>query len=135
MYMVCISHSQHHTHAEPALVVVYPDDTLLLAGDSVLLTCVGYGIPTPSVTWQRNGEQIVTHSSKFRLTETNVFVSDTVFVKSTLLLCNASELDIGNYSCTADNSVQEPVSEVFSVAVQSKFKLNLMATLLMCRLL
>ena len=101
--------------------MVYPDDTQLLAGDSVVLTCVGYGVPAPSVTWQRNGEHIVGNSSKFRLTETVVVINDTMFLKSTLLLCNASELDIGDYSCTADNVLQEPVSETFSVAVKSKF--------------
>ena len=121
-HFTCSSHYYvYYSITEPALVVVYPDDIELLAGDSVILTCVGYGVPAPLVTWQRNGEQIVANSSKFRVTETVVIVNDTMFLKSTLLLCNASELDIGDYSCMAGNTVQEPASVTFSVAVKSKF--------------
>lgn len=108
---------------EPALVIVHPDDVVIPAGDSVLLTCIGYGMPVPSISWQKNGENLTDSSLKFTVTETNVFVEDTVFVKSVLLLCNVSDLDSGNYTCIADNTIQRPSTETFSVRVQCKFAL------------
>ena len=94
------------------------------AGDSVLLTCIGYGMPAPSISWQRNGENLTDSSLKFTVTETNVLVEDTVFVKSVLLLCNVSDLDSGRYTCIADNAIQRPSMENFSVTVQCKFTLT-----------
>ena len=92
----------------------------------MLLTCIGYGVPPPSVGWQKNGESLTNNSTKFTLTEANVFIENTtLFVKSTLLLCNASELDIREYSCTADNAIRNTSSENFSVAVQSKFSMQI----------
>ena len=96
----------------------------ILAGDSVLLTCIAYGKPSPSISWQRNGENLTDSSLKFRVTETNVLVEDIVFVKSVLLLCNVSELNSGDYSCTADNAIQGSSSDNFSVTVQCKFTLK-----------
>ena len=91
----------------------------------MLLTCIGYGKPSPSISWQRNGENLTDSSLKFTVTETNVLIENIVFVKSVLLLCNVSELNSGDYTCTADNAVQEPSSENFSVTVQCKFTLTI----------
>ena len=102
------------------MVVVYPEDTVVLAGDSVLLTCVGYGVPAPSPSWQRNGETIAGEGSGFYLTESIVVVENMVFVRSSLLLCNTSETDTGKYSCSANNSIQGPATKNFSISVQSK---------------
>lgn len=102
--------------------MVYPEDTVLLAGDSVIMTCVGTGVPTPTLTWQKNGEDITGDGSKYFVNETLVVVESTVFVRSTLRVCNASEMDVGEYSCTADSAVQGPNSEKFNVTVQSKSK-------------
>ena len=101
--------------------MVYPEDTVLLAGDSVLLTCVGTGVPAPTLTFYKNGGRLIEDNSKYTVTEKTMLVENTLFVKSSILLCNASEVDIGNYSCMADNAIREPASENFLVEVQSKF--------------
>jgi len=51
---------------EPALIVVYPDDVEVLAGDSLLLTCVGYGIPLPC-QWKHQQEGEVSVGTLFTL--------------------------------------------------------------------
>ena len=102
--------------------MVYPENTVVLAGDTVLLTCVGTGLPSPALVWRKNERDITGDSSKFSVTESVIVVENTVFVRSSLLLCNASELDIGEYSCTADNAVEEPVSENFTITVRSKYQ-------------
>lgn len=89
----------------------------------MLLTCIGYGIPSPSIVWQRNGETL---TDRFTVTETNVFVEDIVFVKSMLLLCNVSEMDSGDYTCNAYNAIREPSRERFIVTVQRKFALTIL---------
>ena len=104
------------------MVVVYPEDAVVLAGDSLLLTCVGYGLPPPSLSWQKNGETISADDAKFSLRETRVVVEGAEFVRSSLLLCNTSEEDTGNYSCSANNTIREPATEEFSISVQSKSK-------------
>ena len=105
---------------EPALVVVYPDDVEVLAGDSLLLTCVGYGIPLPLLSWQKNGETL-TNNSKIFISESTVSRANTTLVRSSLLLCNASIEDSGGYSCTANNYIMDSKSENFSVSVQCTF--------------
>ena len=102
------------------MVVVYPEDTVVLAGDSVLLTCVGYGVPAPSILWEKNGETVSGNSSSFLLTETRMLVEGMEFVRSSLLLCSTSSEDSGNYSCSANSSVQGPAIKNFSLSVQSE---------------
>ena len=105
---------------EPALVVVYPDDVEVLAGDSLLLTCIGYGIPLPSLSWLKNG-QTITNSSKIFISDSIISRGSTSLVRSSLLLCNASIEDSGDYSCTASNYITDSKSENFSVSVQCTF--------------
>lgn len=102
------------------MVVVYPEDTVVLAGDSILLTCIGYGIPTPLLHWQRDGVNIIEDDSKYFITETTVIVDNTVFVMSSLSLCNSSEVNSGEYSCTANNEIRVPATENFTITIKSE---------------
>ena len=102
------------------MVVVYPADTVVFAGNSLLLTCVGYGIPLPSLYWQTNGKTISEEDSGFFLSETVTTVENSQFVRSSLFLCNAREAQAGNYSCSANNTVHGISTKNFSITVQSK---------------
>ena len=101
-------------------MVVYPEDTVVLAGDSVLLTCVGYGVPQPSISWERDGETITEDGSKFHRVESALVVEGSVFVRSSLLLCNTSQTDSGNYSCSASNTIREPDTVDFNLTIKSE---------------
>ena len=101
-------------------MVVFPSDRAVFAGNSVLLTCVGYGMPRPSLSWWFEGETITGDGPQISVVESMVTVGGIEFVWSSLLLCNVSQEDHGNYSCSASNSVREPDSVNFTIAIQSE---------------
>ena len=78
------------------------DDISLTIGESVLLTCVGYGQPYVLITWDRNEERL--------MNDTNVIISEQDFTQrgrllrqSALSLCNLEISDAGIYTCTVSN--------------------------------
>ena len=74
-------------------------------GNTALLTCISYGIPTPSIVWSRGGGHLSngTHTNiEEELVAENA--SGVVFVKSLLRICNAELADSGPYSCIANNT-------------------------------
>ena len=71
---------------------------------SLVLTCVAFGVPAPSVRWERFGGEIP-ESANISIVS---WISDDVeFISSTLELCDLQISDIGLYSCIANNSVGE----------------------------
>ena len=78
------------------------DNISLTIGESVLLTCMGYGHPYVLITWDRNGERLMNN--------TNVIISEQDFTQggrllrqSALSLCTFEISDAGNYTCTVSN--------------------------------
>ena len=68
---------------------------------SLILTCVAFGVPTPSVRWERLDGQSL-ESANISLERWNR--AGTEFVFSTLELYRVQQSDGGLYSCTASNS-------------------------------
>lgn len=86
-------------------------------GNTVILTCVGYGSPyNPSVTWNREGERI-DNTSTVRVYEEVIMVGGKQFVLSNLELCGISMDDAGLYSCSASLSSGLNVTSYFWVNV------------------
>ena len=86
------------------MVVIYPQDTMVMAGNTALLVCVAYGDPQPSVTW-RKGTVSLSNSSQIRIYEQLLNQSGFIFVRSVLEICNTNAAHTGEYSCTTDNGV------------------------------
>lgn len=86
------------------VVVIVPPDTKATLNHTILLTCFGYGIPNPAVSWSvsretlYNGSQVTIYSN---LVEENGIE----FVRSTLQLCNTAVSDEGEYACELMNAV------------------------------
>ena len=86
--------------------MLYPEDAVVLSGDTVVFKCVGYGDPIPFVTWNtsgialRNGSQIHT-----KVYNKQVMQGLTTFVQSTLEICSTEVADTNTYSCTADSGL------------------------------
>jgi len=104
----------------PAEVVIHPSQTTnTIAGTTTVLTCVGYGVPVPSINWSRNGT-ILSNSSQI-LIHTKLSVEDdsgVTYVHSVLTLCNTKLSAAGSYSCISDNGLGND-SFIFELHVEA----------------
>ena len=87
-------------------LIVISNDVSLTAGDTALLTCVGYGQPDVQITWSRNGE-VVMNSSLITINETDVTRGGRLYKQSYLEICSLEVSDAGNYTCTVSNGESE----------------------------
>ena len=91
------------TDTAAAEIVILTEDTVAQAGNTLLLTCVGYGVPSPVVTWLKDGVLLTNDS------QTNIYVQEieeegVTFVQSILEICDLdAESDTGTYYCVASN--------------------------------
>ena len=88
------------------MVVIYPQDTVVMTGQAALLACVAYGVPQPSVMWSKGtGTVSLSNSSQISIREQLLNQSGFIYVRSILEICNTNAAHSGEYSCTADNGV------------------------------
>ena len=78
----------------------------------VIFNCSAYGIPAPNIVWQKNGQLVINTPNKFTVENTRYNASDSQELipelEGTFSLLRVSSLttmDLGNYSCRADNDV------------------------------
>ena len=96
--------------------MIRPNQTTeLFAGDSVGFTCVAYGVPNPSISWNR-GNILLTNGSRATIYEELLIENGVTFVQSILQLCNAEVAEAGQYSCFASNTVGSDTAS-FELAV------------------
>lgn len=75
--------------------IIYPPASrsiMVTKGQRLVLECVASGIPTPQVTWEKDGQDLRFHNN-------------TRFLLSNLLIDAVGESDSGTYICQADNGV------------------------------
>lgn len=85
-----------------ARVTVRPaSDAVVVAGSTALLTCVGYGVPSPLVTWRKDGGTLPTSRATTRVEQLNE--AGRIFTKGTLEICSTTLEDAGTYSCNVSN--------------------------------
>ena len=110
----------------PASVVVRPPTYVsATAGQTVSVTCVGYGNPAVKFTWWKsNGntfDQLDTSDAAITITTRSPSVSGTTYYVSVLQICDLSLSDAGQYSCNASNDASaaptDTSSAVFSLSV------------------
>ncbi len=87
----------------PDLLVI-SNDTSALVGNSALLACVGFGVPSVEITWSLNGASI-TNSSIVTISEEEITRGETVFKQSFLELCSLSISNSGVYACSVSNGL------------------------------
>ncbi len=85
-------------------LVVISNDTFALVGNSALLACVGFGVPSVEITWSLNGTSIM-NSSIVTISEEEFTRGEMVFKQSFLELCSLSISDSGVYTCSVSNGL------------------------------
>ena len=94
-----------------------PNDTSLYVGETVVLSCVTYGLPLPTISWTRDGLPL---RSPFIVNETEIVSDHVTFLRSTLVLCALRVPDDGQYSCSASNN-HSTVQQTFSLTVKGTY--------------
>ncbi|XP_061524472.1 neuronal cell adhesion molecule a isoform X2 [Phycodurus eques] len=64
---------------------------MVLRGETLELECIAEGLPTPEMSWQKDGGELPTSRVSF------------LNYKKTLKILDVSEADAGDYTCTATN--------------------------------
>ncbi|XP_072234441.1 brother of CDO [Leuresthes tenuis] len=88
--------------------IIYPPATrsiMVTKGQRLVLECVASGIPTPQVTWAKDGQVLRSHNN-------------TSFLLSNLLIDAVDEGDSGKYICRADNGIGSASSATVLYEVQ-----------------
>lgn len=90
-------------------VIIRPPLTVAVEINRILnIPCVSTGVPTPNVTFFKDGNAVETDS---RVTQSGQFLIITRIIAS----------DTGEYHCLAENSVGNTTSEAVRIIVFSKF--------------
>ena len=71
------------------------DDVKALTNTSITIQCPTSGVPTPTVTWTKDGEQVA-NDSRYTIQD-----------DGSLLISEAVEEDSAQYSCIADSIIGE----------------------------
>ena len=89
----------------PAEIVIRPNQTIGADnGNTITFVCVAYGIPDPSISWNR-GDTTLSNGSRVTIYEELLTDNGVTFVQSILELCSAEVEDAGEYSCFAKNTL------------------------------
>ena len=104
MLVLSISHALHLSEYVPVFFLTPNTTVEANHSSSIVLTCVAFGVPAPSVRWERlDGQSLESANISFE----SFNLAGIEFVFSTLELCSVVQSDGGLYSCTASNSVGE----------------------------
>ena len=77
----------------------------MVAGETVLFTCVAYGDLPLTISWSREGSVLMNDSQRVAIYEEEFEEGGIVFVQSILQICSTGTGDAGIYSCTAENGI------------------------------
>ena len=103
----------------PALIVANPTNITHFAGGNISLQCTASGIPTPTITWLKNGQSLPI-SDDGRVSVDNTMILDTPNQKtilSRLVFQGLLLTDDADYRCEANNTGAN--DNVFKVTSQT----------------
>ena len=87
------------------MIVVHPNQTTSVGvGNTITFVCVAYGIPDPSISWNR-GDTTLNNGSQIFIYEVLLVQDGVKYVQSIIELCSIEEENGGQYSCFAENTV------------------------------
>lgn len=103
----------------PSLVAV-PSNQSISEGNSVIMTCAGYGYPYPTITWYQNGQPLDSNlAGRVSITTNIVNYNGALVSESVMKICGAAEEDHGDYFCSVSSLFGDAaVSSFWSINVQ-----------------
>ena len=107
---------------DPAEISTGPIDQEVLTGDTVELSCVAFGVPSPNITWSRPGVDDLTLAGDDRIT---VFMNGN---DSRLTISNVQLSDADVYTCTAYNGVEN----VIDASEEASAIITVLGTAILC---
>ena len=107
-------------------MIVSPSDQAFVAGETLLVVCLAYGIPPPTIAWTEGGFEV---RNKIETTVYSKLFEEGgyTFVKSTLEICDADIRDVAEYGCTADNGIRDSDTATFNVTFTNEGTYTLLA--------
>ena len=105
------------THAV-TIVIAPEEENDVFAGTTNIFTCVATGIPNPSITWWKDGTQVLS-DDRIDITMTTQEIDGVIFVTSILQICNITIANDGNYQCVAEVPRLTDTAD-FNIYVQSQ---------------
>ena len=88
----------------PPQILISPGNSTVEAGNTITLSCTGFGDPIPSITWSMGRTQLSNNSQTTIYEELVTEVGEN-FVHSTLEICSIEEANGGVYTCTVGNRI------------------------------
>ena len=100
----------------PNVTIQQASPLLAIEGDTVQLSCVYWGVPSPDVvTWSHNNKQVNGADGRVTIDHDNV--------STHLTIASVAKSDTGYYTCAASNELGTSTSSV-QVLIQCKIILN-----------
>ena len=92
-------------------VLVSPSTQTVSEGNSVLMTCAGYGSPSPTITWYQNGQPLDPYlAGRVTITTRYTYYLGAPVTESIMKICGAAEEDHGSYYCSFRSAFGNAVS-------------------------
>uniref|UniRef100_A0A7N8XMJ5 Neuronal cell adhesion molecule a n=1 Tax=Mastacembelus armatus TaxID=205130 RepID=A0A7N8XMJ5_9TELE len=89
-----LSNSPEGEHHPGFMLPLGPTSTkMVLRGETLELECIAEGLPTPEISWQKDGGELPSNRMSFHN------------FKKTLKISDVNEVDGGDYRCTATNNM------------------------------
>ncbi|KAK2858908.1 hypothetical protein Q5P01_003528 [Channa striata] len=89
-----LSNNPEREHRPGFMMPLGPTSTkMVLRGETLVLECIAEGLPTPDISWQKDGGELPVSRTSFHNFNKMVKISD------------VNEADAGNYRCTATNNM------------------------------
>ena len=103
---------------DQARIVIRPlQETSVDAGSSLILACVAYGDPVPTISWNKGSSEL-TNCSMVTIYQHVLNISGVIVMRSILEICSVDEDAAGQYNCFAENSVSNDTAN-FELSVTS----------------
>nr|XP_033816119.1 hemicentin-1 isoform X1 [Geotrypetes seraphini] len=86
---------------EPPVIQAQPDTLEVILNNPINLPCEVLGTPSPMITWQKEGINIITHGGNY-----------TVLPDGSLQIARAAVEDAGTYICVAQNAAGTAIGKI-----------------------